>query len=68
MSQRAQRWLKELGWSQAELARRLGVSPPTVTNWVNRSEFPKYSEAYLELAVEVARLGFMVQRPKRGSK
>lgn len=65
MGIRAEKWLKELGWSKAELARRLGVFPSTVSKWGNGSGYPKYAEAYLELAVEISRLGAMVGRRKR---
>ena len=43
--------LKSLGWSQAELARRLGVRPATVTDWGDVA--PVYAAAYVELALEL---------------
>jgi transcriptional regulator with XRE-family HTH domain len=33
--------LKETGWSQAELARRVGVTQQTVQQWVNGKSTPK---------------------------
>jgi hypothetical protein len=38
--------LARIGWSQAELARRIGVSPVTITRW---KEVPGPVEAYLIL-------------------
>jgi transcriptional regulator with XRE-family HTH domain len=32
--------LKDKGWSQRELARQLGVSPSTVTRWLNGERAP----------------------------
>lgn len=40
-----------LGWSKAELARRLGVWPSTVTDWGENP--PRYVRAYLDLALEL---------------
>lgn len=31
----------QLGWSQVELARRLGVSPSSVANWERGASYPK---------------------------
>ena len=36
--------LERLGWSQAELGRRLGVHVNTVTNWVNNGAPPHVVE------------------------
>ena len=50
----AQNWLemlKYLGWSKAELARRLGLHPNTISHWGD--EAPGYALAYLRLAVRV---------------
>lgn len=44
--------LARLGWSQAKLARKLGVYPSTVSEWAGKGEAPKYAEAYLDLALE----------------
>lgn len=41
-----------LGWSQAELARRLAVKPTTVTRWKERG-LPRAVSAYLGAMVEV---------------
>ena len=38
---RLSRLLKETGWSQAELARRIGVTQQTVQQWVNGKSTPK---------------------------
>ena len=38
--------LEEIGWSQAELSRRVGVSEATITRWV---EVPGPVEAYIRL-------------------
>ena len=45
--------LDYLGWSQAKLARRLGLNPNTVGRW---SEVPVVVERYLDLAVRVKKL------------
>lgn len=45
--------LRVLGWSQAKLAKKLGVFPSTVTEWVNKGSAPGYADAYLDLALEV---------------
>lgn len=49
--------LRELGWSSAELARRLGVSPKTAARWgvAEGSEFPQYAVSYVLLALELRR-------------
>lgn len=64
---KCEKWLSELGWTQAELARRLGVFPSTVNKWVKGSDFPKYAEAYLELAVTLERFHGMIRPAKRRS-
>lgn len=38
---RLSRLLKETGWSQTELARRVGVTQQTVQQWVNGKSTPK---------------------------
>lgn len=43
--------LKRLGWSKAELSRRLGVLASTVSGW--RNDPPRYVTAYLALALEL---------------
>lgn len=40
--------LDELGWSQAELARRLGLEAHAVTRWKQRDRAPMYAIAYLD--------------------
>lgn len=42
--------LKALGWSKAELARRLGIHPNSVSKW---DRPPQYAMAYVRLALEV---------------
>ena len=37
---RLQEWLTETGTTQAELARAMGVSQPTVSDWVNGNISP----------------------------
>lgn len=58
--------LKDLNWSQAELARRLGVLPSTVTAWGD--DPPQYALAYLSLALELKgvrdRAGKSLERTK----
>lgn len=46
-----EKFLSELGWSGAELARRLGVSYKTVSNWRTSGRVPEYALAYLRLKV-----------------
>lgn len=48
--------LKDLGWSQAELARRLGREPHTITEWMYRGEVPAYASAYLRAVVMAKRI------------
>lgn len=49
--------LLALGWSQAELARRLGVHINTVSAWATgKVKLPMYAQAYLALAVAISRL------------
>ena len=45
------RALDELGWSQAELARRLGLEAHAVTRWKQRDRAPMYAIAYLDLVL-----------------
>ena len=43
--------LTELGWSQAELSRKLGVHVNTVSIWANgRDAVPTYAAEYLRVA------------------
>ncbi|MBW8464857.1 helix-turn-helix domain-containing protein [Acidovorax sp.] len=51
--------LKRLGWSQAELGRRLGVHVNSVTNWANEAP-PVYVVEYLRVC-ELARQ--ILERP-----
>lgn len=49
--------LDVLGWSQAELAKRLGVHKNTVSKWATgQTHLPGPVNAYLNLAVKVRRL------------
>lgn len=49
-----------LGWSKAELARRLGLHVNAVSRW--GGVWPRYAEAYLELAVMLWECGEKVKR------
>ena len=42
--------LREVGWSQAEFARRIGVDPVTVSRW---EVVPSPAAAYLRLYLRV---------------
>jgi predicted transcriptional regulator len=42
---------KELGITQADLARKLDVSPPTITEW-SKGNIPKMTYVALELIIE----------------
>lgn len=46
--------LTELGWSQNELCRRLGLHVNTAGKW--DGEIPEYAAAYLRLRVAVKRM------------
>ena len=48
------RALLELGWSRAELSRKLGIHKNTVSKWGN-DNVPEYAIAYMELALKVRR-------------
>jgi len=54
--------LEVLGWSQAELGRRLEKRPATVTEWVNRvnGPIPGYVSGYIDLALAAAGLASKV--------
>jgi len=46
--------LKDLRWSQAELGRRLGRNPSTVSLWLTGVlDPPQYALSYIELALEM---------------
>jgi len=48
------RTLKDLGWTQAQLAERLGVDLATVSRWANgHLPVPQYAVAFLDLAMRV---------------
>lgn len=51
--------LMVLGWSRAELARRLGVHANTASAWA-KGGAPRYVRAYLELAVAVKRSSLLI--------
>ena len=47
-------YLKDLRWSQAELARRIKVEKNTVSRWINKkTECPEVVILYLELLTRV---------------
>ncbi len=48
--------LKELGWKQSDLARRLEISVGTVSRWANGEPIPSYVAQYLGLVRDVGRL------------
>lgn len=62
--------LHELKWSQAELARRLGVRPNTVSDWMKLGGegLPVYAASYISLALELKgvrdRAGKALERTK----
>ena len=47
--------LSELGWSQNELCRRLGLHVNTATKWPEE-KIPEYVAAYLRLRAAVKRM------------
>lgn len=47
-------WLERAGINKAELARRLGMKPNTISKW--KDEPPSYAVAYLKLLVEYNRV------------
>ncbi len=59
MAEDWQAMLKDLRWSKAELARRLGVHANTVLGWKDGA--PDYALAYLRLAVRAKELGDQVR-------
>jgi transcriptional regulator with XRE-family HTH domain len=53
--------LKDLGWTGAELAKRLGVRQATVSAWrTGKREVPAYVPEYLRLAVWIHAQGWRV--------
>lgn len=48
--------LKELGWKQSDLARRLEITEATVSRWANGEPIPAYVAQYLGLVRDVGRL------------
>ena len=49
--------LKQLGWTQAELARRVKVTPTAVCRWCKNQKVPGSVVSYVELAIKVKKLG-----------
>lgn len=49
--------LKELGWSQAELGRRIGVHKNTISNWCSSNKPPEVVIFYLEMKLQLRKLG-----------
>jgi transcriptional regulator with XRE-family HTH domain len=67
--ERFRQCLTALGWSGAEVSRRLGTHVNTVTWWMTKGEPPKYAMAYLDLALEVKRLAASLDAaPRKRSK
>ena len=52
--------LKRLGWTKAELGKRLGKSADSVSRW--GEDPPRYVWAYLDLALELKRIRDAAQR------
>ncbi|GEM_PF-2272368 len=49
--------LRQLGWKQADFARKAGLSHPTPSRWVaGEVPIPEWAEAFLGMAIEVQRL------------
>lgn len=48
--------LRDLRWSQTELARRVRVHPSSVTRWINEDNVPGPVVAYLDLARQMRKL------------
>ena len=58
--------LKELGWKQSDLARKLSVKDATVSRWATGELIPPYVEQYLGVMLEIDRLHRLyIQPPKR---
>lgn len=53
--------LIELGITQAEFSRELGISPVTVSRW-SRGEVPEYASSYLRLRIKLERIRKEVER------
>ena len=49
--------LKYLGWSQAELARRVTVDKNTVTRWMKSGVIPGATAAFVEIKVKARKMG-----------
>ena len=58
--------LKKLGWTKAELARRLGLQRTTVSAW--GADAPQYAVAYLALALELKALRDMAGKSLEKTK
>lgn len=55
--------LLALGWGQADLARKLGVTKNQVSKWATgKAEVPKYARAYLDLALALRRIAVLIER------
>lgn len=57
----------ELGYSGAELSRRLGVHENAVRRWRKSGRVPGPVVAYLELVLALSRLGVLGSRRDRGA-
>lgn len=58
--------LKQLGWTKAELARRLGLQRTTVSGWGN--DAPGYALAYLALALKLKAVGDLARESLERTK
>lgn len=57
--------LTTLGWSQQQLADRLGVHRNTVGNWIKRQDMPGWAAAYIALALGIRETGEQIGRMLR---
>lgn len=60
--------IKTLGWSQAELGRRVDAYPTTVSRWMTTDRVPGGVAAYVNLFLKVRELAEVTsQAPKRSA-
>jgi hypothetical protein len=51
-----EKYLVEMGWSQAKLGRMMGVDPHTVGHWMRSERCPVSVLKYLELRIAIKNL------------